>query len=89
MLTEYIEAAMNHACYELIDDRDPHYGLIPDCPGVWATAGTLEECRKRLQSVLEEWIVLGLRLGHPLPSIDMVSGYFLGDLNESMSLQNP
>jgi predicted RNase H-like HicB family nuclease len=37
---------------------------------VWAQAGTLETCREELQEVLEEWIVLGLTMGHPLPSID-------------------
>jgi len=36
---------------------------------VWAQAGTLEACREELQEVLEEWILLGLKMGHPLPAI--------------------
>lgn len=69
MLTSYILAAMRHAHYEIIDDPRPFYGSIPECPGVWANVETLEACREELQSVLEDWIVLGLRLGHPIPVI--------------------
>ena len=50
------------AHYEIIDDPKPFYGFIPECPGVWAAGETLEGCRQELQSVLEDWIVLGLRL---------------------------
>ncbi len=41
--------------------------------GVWTQAGTLEACREELQEVLEEWIILGLKMGHPIPSIDGVA----------------
>jgi predicted RNase H-like HicB family nuclease len=73
MLTDYIRAAMRHAHYEIISDRKPFYGSIPECPSVWATGETLEICREELQSVLEDWIVLGLRLGHPIPVIDGIA----------------
>lgn len=29
--------------------------------------------RAQLQEVLEDWITLGLRLGHPLPTVDGIS----------------
>ena len=77
MLTAYIRAAMHQARYEMIEDEQPFYGHIPECPGVWATGRTLEECRDELQETLEEWLSLGLRLGHPVPEIDgirIVSG---------------
>ena len=70
MLTAYIQAAMRHARYEIIEDPQPFYGAIPECQGVWATGRTLEACREELQEALEDWIVLGLRLGHPIPEID-------------------
>ena len=73
MLTDYIQAAMRHAHYEIIDDPKPFYGSIPECPSVWASGETLEGCREELQSVLEDWIVLGLRLGHPIPVIDNIA----------------
>jgi Uncharacterised protein family (UPF0150). len=46
MITEYIEAAMSKARYELIKDEEPYYGEVPELKGVWATGKTLEECRK-------------------------------------------
>lgn len=72
MLTQYIQAAMSQARYELLEDGT-FYGEIPPCPGVYATADTLEACRGELQEVLEGWIVLGLRLGHPIPPIGKAS----------------
>ena len=69
MLTDYIYAALRKAHYELLEDGT-FYGEIPPCPGVLATASTLEACRAELQEVLEDWIVLGLRMGHEIPDID-------------------
>ncbi len=69
MLTDYINAAMRHATYEILSDRT-YYGDIPGFQGVYANAKTLEECREELRQVLEGWIVLGLRLGHTLPQVD-------------------
>jgi predicted RNase H-like HicB family nuclease len=62
MLTEYIRAALQRARYEIMEDG-MFYGEIPDCQGVYANAETLEDCREQLREVLEDWIVLGLRLG--------------------------
>jgi predicted RNase H-like HicB family nuclease len=70
VLTPYINAAMQKARYEMMEDERPFYGHIPECPGVWAAAATLEECRQELQEVLEDWLSLGLRMGHPIPEID-------------------
>lgn len=76
MLTHYINTAMHKATYELLEDGT-FYSEIPDCPGVWANATTLEACRDNLQDTLEGWIILGLRLGHTLPTLDGI------DLNSS------
>lgn len=73
MLTEYIRAAMQHARYEILPDDGTYYGEIPNLPGVAANADTLERCREELQSVLEGWIALGLRLNHPTPTIDGIT----------------
>lgn len=69
MLTRYICAAMRQATYELLEDGT-FYGEIPPCKGVWSNADSLEACREELQDSLEEWIILGLRLGHKLPVVD-------------------
>ncbi len=54
MFAEYIQAAMEKATYEIIDDPEPFYGEVPELQGVWATGKILEECRKELQSVIED-----------------------------------
>jgi len=64
---------MRHAHYEILDAPKPFFGSIPECPAVWAAGETLEACRDELQSVLEDWIILGLRLGHPIPAIDGIA----------------
>ena len=69
MLTTYIHAAMRHAVYEILEDGT-FYGEIPGFQGVYANTDNLEDCRTELQEVLEGWIVLGLKLGHPLPAMD-------------------
>lgn len=60
---------MGKARYEILEDGS-FYGEIRGFQGVYANADTLEECREELQEVLEGWIILGLRMGHPLPVID-------------------
>jgi predicted RNase H-like HicB family nuclease len=39
-------------------------------PGVVAFSETLRGCEAELQSVLEVWILLGLKLGHDLPVME-------------------
>jgi predicted RNase H-like HicB family nuclease len=73
MLTEYLQAAMRHAKYEILEDDGTFYGSIPECQGVWANAPTLEECREELREVLEGWVLLGIAHGHDLPVIDGIS----------------
>ena len=70
MLTEYINAAMRRAKYELLGGDEGFWGEIPGLQGVWANADTLEECRDELQSALEEWIILGLQFNDPFPDVD-------------------
>ena len=72
MLTDYIKAALKRAKYKMIDDPNPFFGEIPELPGVWANGPTLEECREELQEVVEEWILLGVKFGDPLPILDEI-----------------
>ena len=69
MITEYIEAALSRAKYEIIDDGEPYYGEIPELEGVWATGKTLEECRRNLAEVIDGWLVVRLKTGLPVPPI--------------------
>ncbi len=72
MLTLYINAAMRKAHYEILPDNEGYYGKIEGLQGVWANAKTLEACREELREVLEEWIILGLKMGHTIPAIDRI-----------------
>jgi predicted RNase H-like HicB family nuclease len=70
MLTEYIKAAMRRAHYEILPDGEGFFGKIEGFQGVWAHSNTLENCREELQEVLEEWILIGLKQGTPIPIVD-------------------
>jgi len=72
MLTDYIQATLHKATYELLEDGT-FYGEIPELQGVWANAETLEACRDDLKDALEGWILLGLQLGHTLPVIEGIN----------------
>jgi len=79
MITEYIEAALARATYEIIQDEEPYYGEIPGLQGVWASGKTLEECRRNLKEVIEGWIIVRLRKGLSVPPIN---GHRIEDLEE-------
>ncbi len=73
MLTAYINAAMRKAHYEILPEGEGYFGNIEGIQGVWAQADTREACREELREVLEEWIILGLRMGHPIAPIEGVA----------------
>ena len=75
ILTGYINSALSRAEYDKLEDGN-FSGRISGCKGVIAFGTTLRECENELQSTLEDWIFVGLKLGHKLPVID---GY---DLNK-------
>ncbi|MEW6034058.1 MAG: type II toxin-antitoxin system HicB family antitoxin [Chloroflexota bacterium] len=67
-LTGYVERALSGAVYDKLEDGT-FAGHIPDCRGVVAFGSTLRECQDELRSTLEDWILVGLKLGHHLPVI--------------------
>ena len=68
VLTEYIERAVAQAQIEELGESS-FGGKIPNCLGVIALGNTPSECQEELRSVLEEWLLVGLRLRHPLPVV--------------------
>jgi predicted RNase H-like HicB family nuclease len=72
MIFEYCQKAIEKAEYKKLDDGT-WYAEVPGFRGVWANAETVEDCRKELISVLEEWIVLKLRDGDVVPEVDGLS----------------
>lgn len=68
ILSDYLESALEQAEFEKLAD-DSYSGRIPICTGVVAFARTLRDCERELRSTLEDWLLLGLKLGHPLPIV--------------------
>ena len=66
ILTDYVERAMAQAEFDKLEDGS-FYGRIESCKGVVAFGKTLKECENELHSTLEDWVLVGLKLGHPLP----------------------
>jgi predicted RNase H-like HicB family nuclease len=83
ILTGYIESALSQAEYDKLEDGT-FSGRIPSCKGVIAFGKTLRQCEDELRSTLEDWVLVGLKLGHPIP---VLAGYDLnkGPTNESMA----
>ncbi len=70
MFTDYTQAALDRAKYEILADDGSFYGDIPGFDGVYANAPTLEACRRELQEVLEEWILLRVSRQLSLPTVE-------------------
>jgi predicted RNase H-like HicB family nuclease len=75
VLTDYIAAGMRKADIKPLDDGS-FAGRIRECPGLLTFADTPELCMAELRSTFEDWILLGLKFGDPLPILDGI------DLNE-------
>jgi predicted RNase H-like HicB family nuclease len=72
ILSEYLGRAMAQAEYDKLEDGT-FSGRIASCKGVVAFGATLRECEDELRSTLEDWLLLGLKLGHTLPVIDDIN----------------
>jgi predicted RNase H-like HicB family nuclease len=72
VLTDYVERAMALAIYDKLEDGS-YAGRIPLCKGVIAFGASLRTCEDELRSTLEDWILIGLKLGHTLPVISKIN----------------
>ncbi len=69
ILTDYVNQALAKAVYDKLEDGT-YAGRIPLCTGVIAFGATLQTCETELRSTLEDWLLVGLKLGHAIPVID-------------------
>ena len=67
-LTAYIEAGMELARYDKLEDGSFAVEIV-ETEGVIAFGRTLNECQVELRSTMEDWILVGFHLGHRLPVI--------------------
>ena len=70
MLSEYIEKKLKKARYKLLKEGS-YFGEIPGLKGVWANAKNLEDCRKELKEVLEDWLLLKIRFGERISDFEI------------------
>ncbi len=66
ILSEYVTQALSEAVYDKLEDGT-FGGRIPSCAGVVAFGSSLRDCAEELRSTLEDWLLVGLKLGHRLP----------------------
>jgi predicted RNase H-like HicB family nuclease len=67
MLASYLDAAMERAKYEIVEDDGSYWGEIDGLQGVWANASTLEQCRRELREALSDWVAFRLKLSMDIP----------------------
>lgn len=70
MFTEYINKKLKTAKYKILKDGN-YFGEVPDIKGVWSSAKNLEDCRKELQEVLEDWFLLKVRDDEKIPGFEI------------------
>jgi len=68
VLSDYVGQALAEAVYDKLEDGT-FAGRIPACKGVVSFDATLRGCEEELRSTLEDWLLVGLKLGHLLPVI--------------------
>ena len=68
MIRQYLDAALERARYTEFDDGS--FGAeVRGLRGVIATGDTLEECRRALQEVVEEWVLVRVARGLDVPAL--------------------
>jgi predicted RNase H-like HicB family nuclease len=68
-IDHWAHAAIKRAEYEQMNDGR-WFARVPGCAGAVAVADTRDNAESGLFSVLEDWALLGLRLGDEIPEFD-------------------
>jgi len=82
MFSEYIEAALRRAKYEILENGT-YMATVDGLQGVIATGETIEACRVDLIEVIEEWITIRLQRGLGIPALD---GFMISVSQEPMAI---
>lgn len=70
MLSEFIGKKLKLARYKILKDGT-YFGEIQGLAGVWASGNNLEDCRRELQEVLEDWLFLKIRQSEMVPGFEI------------------
>jgi predicted RNase H-like HicB family nuclease len=68
MIRAYIDAALARAEYEVLEDRS-FRATVPGLRGVVALGPGVEACRRELAEVVEEWVLVRVARGLPVPKL--------------------
>jgi predicted RNase H-like HicB family nuclease len=71
MIREYVDAALRGARYEKLEDGT-FYGEVPKLRGVLAVGPNLEACRNQIAEVVEEWVLVRVAKGLPVPPLGKI-----------------
>lgn len=72
VLTDYVGSTIVRSTFTRLEDGT-YAGTIPECPGVVSFGTDLISCRDELRSTLEDWVLVGPKLGHTLPVVAGIS----------------
>ena len=82
MFSEYIQAALERAKYDTLEDGS-YVATVPGLQGVIAVGDSFEECHKVLIEVIEEWIVARIQWEYSIPPI---SGHTIESSKEPIAV---
>ena len=68
MISQYVGQALARAQYRLLEDGS-FAATVRGLRGVVATGATLEACRQQLSEVTEEWVLVRIARGLPVPAL--------------------
>jgi len=66
-IVKYVEKMLRQANYEFDDRTNSWCASVDKLPGVYAQSDTVEGVRAELAEVIEEYVLVSLQEGHPLP----------------------
>jgi len=72
MITRYVDQALRRARYREVDGGI-YCATVPGLRGVIASGSTLEKCRDDLAEVVEEWVLVRIARGLPVPRLGSAS----------------
>jgi predicted RNase H-like HicB family nuclease len=70
MFSDFVVKKLKTAQYKILKNGT-YFGEIPSFKGVWANAGDLEDCRRELREVLEEWLLIKIRQGEKIAGFEI------------------
>ena len=66
-LSKFVEKLLTQAKYEYDESVKRWAAWIDKLPGIYAQGRSVEEVRRELASILEEYVLIGIREGKQIP----------------------